>query len=462
MPAWNAIALMCYPFSMRAVFAIVLGVACALASSPARAESPAGSHEPVVLSERLGEEINRVERDRYGLFPDIERFTWARIYRLSDSRYLVKYAYECDDYYCYGERRIDAEVFERTRVHVRLVEAYLDARGSESSEVEARLLYRMALRECTERRYDAASRLLDELERAYPEHYEAFQAERVRDDVRELAGAPRTLYSPQGLIDQSGRTDVLIFSGYYGLWLGIAVPLALEADTPEVYALGLLFVPAFSVLVGHLATKDRDVTDADASLISSGGWLGTLHGLGWAGIADKSGEEVIAWGIAGGLGGITLAMGLNSAFEFSEGHAALTGSALWWGGWLGLLTALGVGLEEDDVLKAALIGSGGLTVVTALAAHDTPLTRSRVRFMNLGGFLGAAAGAGVLLLATPDDEPSAALVWGLSTIAGGYIGIRASRPSSEAQALAPIFELRSGLAENPRALVPMVGASFSF
>ncbi|MDH3199172.1 MAG: hypothetical protein OEO21_13125 [Candidatus Krumholzibacteria bacterium] len=455
---------------MRAVLAIALGVACALSSGPARAvssaapptESSTNANEPVVLSERLGEEIDRVERDRYGLFPDIERFTWARIYRVSDSRYRVEYAYECDGYYCYGERRIDAGVFERTRVHVRLVEDYLDARGSESSEVEARLLYRMALRQCTERRYDEASRLLDELERSYPEHYEALQAERIRDDVRELAGAPRTLYSPQGLIDQSGRTDVLIFSGYYGLWLGIAVPAALEADTPEAYAAGLLFVPAFSVLVGHLATKNRDVTDADASLISSGGWLGTLHGLGWAGVADKRGEEVLAWGIAGGLGGITLAMGLNAAFEFSEGHAALTGSALWWGGWLGFLTALGAGLEEDDVLKAALIGSGGLTVVTALAAHDTPLTRRRVRFMNLGGFLGAAGGAGVLLLATPDDEPSAALAWGLCTVAGGYIGIRASRPASEAQALAPIFELRSGLAENPRDRVPMVGASFSF
>lgn len=443
---------------MRAVLIFALGVTCATAPSPALARTG----EPAMLSERLGEEIDRAERDRYGLFPDIERFVWARIYRLPDSRYRVEYAYECNNYYCYGKRRIEAETFERTRVHVRLVERYLDARGSQSSEMEARLLYRMALRECAARRYAEASRLLDELERGYPEHYEALQAQDVRDDIDALAGSPRTLYSPGGLINQSGRTDVLIFSGYYGLWLGIAVPAALEASTPEAYALGLLFVPAISVGVAHLATKGIDVTDADADLISSGGWLGTLHGLGWAGVADKSGEAVLGWGIGGGLGGITLAMALNAGFEFSGGQAALTGSALWWGGWLGFLTALGAGLEDEDVLKGALIGSGGLTVVTALTTHNTTMTRRRVRFMNLGGFLGAAAGAGVLLLATPDDEPSAAAVWGLCTIAGGYIGIRATRPSSEDQALTPILEMRTGLAEDPRRPVPVLGARFSF
>jgi len=443
---------------MLAALIFALGLASVLAPRAAATESG----EPVMLSARLGEEIDRVERDRYGLFPDIERFVWARIYRLPDSRYRVSYAYECNNYYCYGERRISEEVFQRTRVHVRVVERYFDARGSQSSEVEARVLYRMALRECAQRRYQEASRLLDELERGYPEHYEALQAQSVRDDIDELAGSPRTLYSPRGLIDQSGRTDVLIFSGYYGLWLGIALPAALEASTSEAYALGLIFVPAISVGIAHLATKDIDVTDADANLISSGGWLGTLHGLGWAGVADQSGEAVLGWGIGGGLAGITLAMAVNANFEFSEGQAALTGSALWWGGWLGFVTALGAGLEDDDVLKAALIGSGGLTVIVASAAHNTTLTRRRVRFMNLGGFLGAGAGVGVLLLAKVDDERTGAIVWGACSVAGGYIGIHASRPSSEEQAFRPLFEMRTGLAEDPRHAVPVVGASLSF
>ena len=44
----------------------------------------------------------------------------------------------------------------------------------------------------------------------------------------------------QNRVDESGRTELIVFGTTYGAALGIAIPVAFESDDEEVYGLGLI------------------------------------------------------------------------------------------------------------------------------------------------------------------------------------------------------------------------------
>ena len=410
-----------------------LGAVIALAIVALPAISPA-AETVVVLSESLGDEIDRAERDAYRLFPDVRGFVSARIFKL-DPGYRVDIVYEDDGASHTRSRKIDDDAFESTRAHVRVVEA---ARANRSGDpaLDARVLYGSALRLAAEGRYDAANSLLEDLRRDYSTQYDSLHAAAAHADVRALAGAERGLFQSGSTLDQSGRTDMLVFAGYYSVWLAIGIPVALDVESPEGFAAFLLTVPAASLYLTHLATRDRSVTDADAEMVSLGGWFGTWQGVGWTAYADEDevddeADGIVAAGVLGGLGGIGLACLVNQTSEFTAGHAAMMNSANWWGAGLGLLSGVATENESDHNLVSALVGSATAVVVTGVAAKDTPLTQRRVRFMNLGGVLGGIFGGGICLLGEIDDDAAVASIVGTSGIAGGYLAVRMTRPEAD-------------------------------
>ena len=178
------------------------------------------------------------------------------------------------------------------------------------------------------------------------------------------------------------------------------------------------------------------MTNADAEMVSLGGWFGTWQGVGWSALADKESEDVVGIGVLGGLAGIGVACLVNSKTELSEGHAALMNSANWWGTWLGLLVGAGAQGNDDDgdnILASALVGSGALVAGTAALGSGTPLDQRRVRYMNLGGLVGAIFGGGVVLLAGMDDDGAVAATFAASSLLGGYLGVHLSRPDESDQ-----------------------------
>jgi hypothetical protein len=395
-----------------------------LTASIAMADEPV----PVTLSDRIGVEIDRLERDAYGLFPDITGFRTARIFRTSPDRYRVDYTFDDGRDIENSSRKITVEVFEHTRLHVQMVEAYMDTRERAGENIEALVLYQMALRYSIEHQYDMTVSLLEELQQNYPARFDSLGGAGLIDDARQLAGAKAVLSKPESLIDVSGRTRVYVFSGFYGLWLSIAIPAALEANSSEAYALSLLTIPAASILVASAVMSGRNVTRADASMISAGGWLGTWQGLGWASLGESDGNAVVGFGVAGGLAGIATAGIINRSTTLTTGHADLIGSGMWWGAWFGALVAMFADMEDgDDALRSMLIGSDVAVLAAGLGAKNTTLSRRRVRFMNLGGILGGVAGGGVLLLLQPDDIQTVAGVFGVTTIAGAWIALHSSR-----------------------------------
>ncbi len=435
---------------------LVLG-ALAAAVIVACSTAARAAETPIALSETLGDEISRAERDAYHLFPDVRGFVSARVFKLDDG-YRVDILYEDGGTQHTRSRRIDDDTFENTRVHVRLVEA-ANANRSGDRALDARVLYGTALRLATEGRYDVANSLLDDLRRDYPAQYDSLGAATAHDDVRALAGVPRGLFQEGSTLDQSGRTDLMVFAGYYSVWLAIGIPIAFDVESPEGFAAFLLTVPAASLYFTHLATKNRSVTDADAEMISLGGWFGTWQGVGWTAYADddeidSESDDVVAAGVLGGVGGIALACLVNTMSEFTAGHAAMMNSANFWGAGLGLLTGVAIENQSDQNLASALIGSAVAVVGTGIAAKDTPLTQRRVRFMNLGGVLGALFGGGIILLGEIDDDAAIASIVAASGIAGGYLAVRMSRPETDERS-----EMRLNPDASNIALRPLTGWS---
>ena len=234
----------------RYVAAAVLATALLAALSPATR----AAETPVALSESLGDEISRSERDAYHLFPDVPGFVSARIFKL-DHDYRVDFTYEDKNGATHASsRRLDQQAFDNTRRHVALVEAAREERTGDSS-LDSRVLYGAALRLAADGRYDLSNSILDELQRDYPAQYDSLHAARVHEDVSSLMGARSGLFREGSAIDQSGRTDMMVFSGFYGVWLAIGIPVAFDVDSAEGFAAFLLTVPAASVYVAHLATR---------------------------------------------------------------------------------------------------------------------------------------------------------------------------------------------------------------
>ena len=258
----------------------------------------------------------------------------------------------------------------------------------------------------------------------------------------------------------------------YGLWLGTAIPVALEADDAQAYAAGLLVAPAACVLLAATVTGDRPIPKGQATIIALGGQLGTWQGLGWSGLGDADGEDVVATGVATGLAGILLAVPLSNAVGFTEGHAEITNAGMYWGGWFGLVESILTGRDEDDAdspLVDMLVGSDIGVVTAAIAARGARLSEGRMRLINLCGVLGTAFGGGLALLTESDDDQAVIGLLGAGSVGGLALGIHATRAYDRGKELAaagggtalqPILAMRS--TGRRGAAVPTAGVRISF
>jgi hypothetical protein len=456
---------------------VALPLAALLLTTPASAVALDVEFQPVALSGRIGFEVDRAERDAFGLFPDIDGFESARILRRADGSYRVEFKKREGKDLVSGSKRITAETYDLTCQHVRLVESCRDVWSGGDPETNARVLYGLALRHALERRYDLALSAFEELGRSYPAAYDSLGADSLRADASRLAATPGGLFRRGSVIDRSGYADLMIFAGYYGLWFGIAAPYAIGGEdvSAEAVAAGAIFGPALSIFVAHAATRGKSVTEADADMASLGGWFGTWQGLGWSGYAELDDQDCFQLGLLGGLAGIGLSAAYNSAVQPSEGYASLMFSSVWWGAWLGLVGAGVAGAE--DALGASLLGSDALLIATAAAARETGMTKKRVRLMNLGGVLGAFAGSGVCVLAHVEDEKAAAAVVGLTSLVGAYVAVAKSGGESGVEAASarsgrgpekipwnwePVVALRSVGADTGRKWAPCLELVASF
>lgn len=394
------------------------------------AQTP-GDSTLVALSDSIGLEIDNSERDRYHLFPDISDFHSAKIFRLSSVKYRLVYRYtNRQGVLSTSAKLLSPDAFELTRQHIAQVDDYLNLQQLHpiAGNIAAEVAYRLALKFANQADYDLTLKLAQDLVQNYPDSPWAPQALALKSHAERILKTRQTLIWKGALRDQSGRTELLIFSGYYGVWLGIATPIALDADSPQAIALGLLLGGPGTLFITYSLTKDADLSDSRAEIITLGGHLGTWQGLGWAAYNEKNqGKDVIAAGEIVGLAGIAAATVLTQKVEFSPGHAALTSSGLPWGAWLGMVFGGIAEHEGTEILRDMLIGSNVLVAAAGFGARDVEMSKARVRFMNLAGVVGAMVGFGVDLFFEVDDGRQAMAIAGLGSAAGAALGLHFTR-----------------------------------
>lgn len=275
-----------------------------------------------------------------------------------------------------------------------------------------------------------------------------------------LAAAPREIAAG------SGSVELRVWMTLYGAWLGVAVPGAFGADSSEPYGVGLLLGGPTGFLAGRGLANALDLTEGQARAITLGGTWGTWQGFGWREVFDlgveqvcttdsfgeycydfeDSSEETFAAMIVGGLGGIAIGT-LLSQREMTPGTASAVNFASLWGTWFGVAGGMLLDLEDDDLLAATLVGGDVALVAAALLAPRWNVSRSRARLVSIAGVLGGLAGAGVDLLAKPDDDKVAIGIPLAGSILGLGIGMATTRGRGDDTAALPdgaLLRLRDG------------------
>lgn len=257
--------------------------------------------------------------------------------------------------------------------------------------------------------------------------------------ARELLGS-----RPGGGSTRGGRVELQVWSTLYGLWLGVAVPAMFGADGPKPYGIGLLLGGPFGFLTGAGLARSRELTDAQARAITFGGTWGTWQGYGWAEVLDwgefdystcdplgcqgedKSSERRFAGMVLGGVAGIATGA-LLSRRDLAPGDVALVNLGALWGTWFGLAGGVLAGAHDDKLLATTLLAGDAGILSMALLAPGWNMSRNRARLISIAGVVGGLAGAGVDLIAQPDDEKTGIAIPLVMSVAGLAIGAATTR-----------------------------------
>lgn len=211
-----------------------------------------------------------------------------------------------------------------------------------------------------------------------------------------------------------GEIELRVWSTLYGIWLGVGIPAALEAERPEAYAAGLLLGGPAGFLAARSFSRWRPVSPGQARAITWGGTWGALQGWGWANALGLIGGGDIPLGrdvrtnkgaseqtllLASMLAGSAVGLGggvLAARHEIRPGTATAAMLGGLWGAWFGFASGALLDLDhETNMATIAMVGNAGLAA-GAFAGSRWRLSRSRAHLISLGGLLGFAGGYGVV------------------------------------------------------------------
>jgi hypothetical protein len=193
-----------------------------------------------------------------------------------------------------------------------------------------------------------------------------------------------------------GRAVLAVNAALFGAFTAYSVQRASGSEDPRLLYPLLTLGTGIGLGGALLVAEEWDVGTGDAWTLASGAWWGTA-----AGVCIANGRHVqpltdrYAWGVGGGLIGLSLATFSLTRGKADEGDAVLVNS----GAAMGLgLGAIGDFFYAGDIeTHTPYTGAGYGTAIGLLAggALATVVTASpsRVMLIDLGAGLGAAAGA---------------------------------------------------------------------
>lgn len=267
--------------------------------------------------------------------------------------------------------------------------------------------------------------------------------------VRQYAGTPAALEVDRMLAmlrrtpdaERSGRTELLVFGTTYGAWLGVAGPLALDADSPEAFGIGLLLGAPLGFYGAKRYADARAPTEGQTRALTFGGTWGTAQGFALAEVLDfgREGEVIclpdgcyetdgdpdaqayVAAAVAGGLLGIGTGAFLARK-PITAGTAATVSLGSMWGAWFGFGLAYLADREGDALVTSAMAGGNAALLGLGIAAPRWQMSESRARLISVGGVAGGLAGAGLLLIVQPSGERTQLMFPLIGSAAGLALG----------------------------------------
>jgi hypothetical protein len=274
----------------------------------------------------------------------------------------------------------------------------------------------------------AARAVLDLIARQYAGTPAALEIDRMRALLR---GTPAA--------ELSGRTELLVFGTTYGAWLGVAVPLALDSEKAEAYGVGLLLGAPLGFYAAKRYADAKRPTEGQTRALTFGATWGTFQGFALAEVfdlgqstevlcspsgtdcfeeeGDADAQTYVAAAVAGGLLGIGTGAFLARK-PITAGTAAAVTLGGMWGTWFGFGLSYLADQEGDALLTGALLGGNAALIGLGLAAPRWQMSESRARLISVGGIAGGLAGAGLLLIAQPDDDKTQILLPLIGSAAG--------------------------------------------
>ncbi len=258
-------------------------------------------------------------------------------------------------------------------------------------------------------------------------------------------GEPR-----QRTVAASGRGELMVWYTLYGAWLGVAVPAALGADSPEPYGVGLLVGAPLGFLAARDFARRTALTSGQARVIDFGSQWGTWQGVGWQSVLDLGDHtEMICFGanntppcdtyqqnsdqapftasVVGGLAGMVGAALLARGRDVPSGRATFGIHGAYWGTWYGLAGSILFDVDDGDRTLSWVLLGGNLGLLGAAIGGPDGISSGRTWLVTAGGVAGLAAGFGLDLLLQPDGDKATIAIPMATSALGLIAGMRWTR-----------------------------------
>ena len=183
----------------------------------------------------------------------------------------------------------------------------------------------------------------------------------------------------------------------------------------KLYGAGIVVGAPIGFFGAKAITRSRPVSRGQAVAISWGGYWGGVQGyllaaamdpaeggaLKSASTEDAAASVIVgsALGLAGGL------LAARQGISYRTANSAMMGSV--WGNWFGVASwqLLGEDRGWSGSALLALAGNAGL-VGGAIVGNRLELTESQSRWINMSGYVGAAAAGGLEWVTRGDGQPA--------------------------------------------------------
>ncbi len=290
-------------------------------------------------------------------------------------------------------------------------------------------------------RYDAAMALLldgklEEAARAFDAVAATPGAGPLADRARTLAEVSRALAArghfelqePRlerrrpARLDRSGRAELAFFGTTYGIWTGVATGLLAEADDGRAYLALAIAGGVGGLTLAILPTRHAAMPEGRAQAIESATSWGTFNGGLIAALADADGKGVVGATLGTGLAALGTTVLLTRDRSPSSGAVALTNSGGIWGLVTGGLTLAILDDASATTAQGVLLATtdAGLLAM-ALVARRVEMSRGRSLLIDAGGLLGTLAGVSVPAFANAENGHAI----GAAGLAGMAVGLAA-------------------------------------